>query len=517
MANGMGGVEMESSEVEATDEHGVAVVQVMDSIGLDRGGLTRAVFDRFRLLAAGRRAVLVTVAYQPDVRAIFEELKDRGELPSHTTLLSFHEDLHTAVVDGEKQPQLEDAFSRCVNVPDGPNLSRFYSNGSFVGLESRRASGDVVMRERYSDTQPWVLLERERTYGASTGLIEVFDADRQVRYRKYLTFEGRCALASWVTPGGYEYRCVDFRRSNPIVELDMRKSNANWLYGHLRHLGRCVIYTDEPRATFALEVDLPYVAHVSSVHTTHLANNVDNSDGLKHWTKHLTKFRQNVDYLVTFTEVQRAALVKDLDWDENRSVTMRHRAPDCDVNVDRSLRSGLCIVGRLAADKRVDIAIRAFAQVAEEFPDESLKICGKGPELASLQRLVADLGLDAQVEFVGHVADPLQVFAEAKGSILTSKYEGFGLVLLESMSRGTPVAAFDVIYGPRDVIRNGVNGYLVSDGDVEQLSVAMHQLLDDTNGGILSEGCYATARAYDERSWAAGWLEVHRRACMALV
>ena len=58
-----------------------AIVQVLDSLGEDGGGLTRAVFDRFRVVADGRRAILVTIAFEPNVEVLFEELKRTGVLP----------------------------------------------------------------------------------------------------------------------------------------------------------------------------------------------------------------------------------------------------------------------------------------------------------------------------------------------------------------------------------------------------------------------------------------------------
>src|SRR5699024_11168689 len=70
----------------------------------------------------------------------------------------------------------------------------------------------------------------------------------------------------------------------------------------------------------------------------------------------------------------------------------------------------------------------------------------------------------------GFSSNPKSVFQSASCSILTSLREGFGMVITESMAEGTPVISYLIKYGPKDIIKDGVNGFLVKDGDKEELA-----------------------------------------------
>ena len=65
--------------------------------------------------------------------------------------------------------------------------------------------------------------------------------------------------------------------------------------------------------------------------------------------------------------------------------------------------------------------------------------------------------------------------------LLTSLYEGFALVIQESIANGTPVISYDIKYGPRDMIQDGVNGYLVEDGNIDQLAECIHKYLSKSD------------------------------------
>lgn len=136
----------------------------------------------------------------------------------------------------------------------------------------------------------------------------------------------------------------------------------------------------------------------------------------------------------------------------------------------------LLCVGRLEKQKAFHYAIEGFAGIANQYPTLRLKIVGKGSLEQSLKQCAIDLGVADRVDFEGFKSDIIPYYLHAKATLLTSLYEGFPNVLIESITLGTPVISFDCPSGPREIIKNGVNGYLVKTQCLESLWVSLTKL-----------------------------------------
>ncbi len=137
-------------------------------------------------------------------------------------------------------------------------------------------------------------------------------------------------------------------------------------------------------------------------------------------------------------------------------------------------------VGRMAPEKGYDRLIRCFKAVHEARPDWKLRILGEGEEREKLEALRAELGLEAAVEMPGRM-DSFQIEEEMKRAsvfAMTALSDALGYAILEEQSCGLPIVAFDVRVGPGFVIRDGVNGFLVPDGDEAAFSQRLLELID---------------------------------------
>ncbi|MDR2690921.1 MAG: glycosyltransferase family 4 protein [Dysgonamonadaceae bacterium] len=135
--------------------------------------------------------------------------------------------------------------------------------------------------------------------------------------------------------------------------------------------------------------------------------------------------------------------------------------------------------GRLVYEKGFDMLIEAWGIVAERHPGWELSIFGDGERKASLLRLIDEKGLSGAVKIHEPVADIQHVYPEYSIFVFTSRYlDALPMVLLEAMSFGLPVAAFDAPCGPKDLIRDGVNGFLVKTGDIQGLACKIINLIE---------------------------------------
>jgi glycosyltransferase involved in cell wall biosynthesis len=135
-------------------------------------------------------------------------------------------------------------------------------------------------------------------------------------------------------------------------------------------------------------------------------------------------------------------------------------------------------VGRLQAQKGFDLLLRAWRTVQRQMPEARLRIVGAGPLDTRLAAMAAELGVAASVEFAAPTGAIEALYREAAVFVLSSRYEGMPLALLEAQALGVPSVAFDCPTGPREILSE-VTGILVPSGDVPALAQALLRLLGD--------------------------------------
>lgn len=136
-------------------------------------------------------------------------------------------------------------------------------------------------------------------------------------------------------------------------------------------------------------------------------------------------------------------------------------------------------VGRLVEQKGFDLLLDAFAALSPRFPDWRLTIWGEGPLRAPLEAQRSALGLEGRVSLPGTTSRPGDWTMDADIFVLSSRFEGWGLVVSEALAAGIPTVAFNCPWGPGEMISHGETGLLVPDQNTAALSAALARAMAD--------------------------------------
>lgn len=154
----------------------------------------------------------------------------------------------------------------------------------------------------------------------------------------------------------------------------------------------------------------------------------------------------------------------------NKTFSVKHRVEASGID--------MVACGRLSEQKGFDILIEALSLLPKS-SDWHLRILGKGPDEDALKEQASRLGVGAKVEFMGFVDNPYPFFEQSDLFVLSSRWEGFGNVIVEAMITGTAVLSAQCPHGPDEIISHGQSGWLVAPNDPKAIAEGLKTLMSD--------------------------------------
>ena len=228
------------------------------------------------------------------------------------------------------------------------------------------------------------------------------------------------------------------------------------------------------------------------------------------WMKSLVVKLKQLDQLVVLTDKSKSA------WPELSNVTVIPDPITIEVK-SAEVKSEKCskriiTIGRYAYQKGYDLLLQAWAEVEKHYTDWKLEIYGMGNQ-SGYRQLMAELCIDVdRCHLNGPVDDVGQIYMDSSIFVLSSRFEGFGLVLVEAMASGLPVVSFDCPAGPDEIITDGYDGLLTPSGDVKALANNLMLLMADE--GLrkrLSQNACQSARRYEMNLIAGKWVDLFNK------
>lgn len=438
------------------------------------GGMTSVLLQRSRAFAqlAGKAVEILTFDGNPDYPTVEQNLRERGELVPAMKLVNLwdwlreHETPSSApgslALNKHPFTPLESSLGFASAARDGRELTRtrFSDDRSTVlQVDYFRLDGTLLASDRRDVHQPGILGGRSVVLCDSTG--------QPVR--------------SWGSIWGLYRFWLDRLRGGilSIMIIDS-KTSARFMLGY--------------RRADALTIHVIHGTHVSDGDTGVIRASrtavIDNLDGF--------------DSVVVLTQRQKSDIEQLLGSVPNLTVIPNSTEPevDSDTRAPRQVGHG-AVIASLSRLKRVDHAVRStVAAIGASTTPVSLDIYGEGDQRAALEQFIEHSGVTAFVRLHGHVNNARAQLASASFLLLTSRSEAFALVLLESMAAGCIPIAYDIPYGPADIITHGRNGLLVPAGDEAALTEAILSLQRMRPAGIarMRRNAQRTARQYSDQA-----------------
>ncbi|WP_157155408.1 glycosyltransferase [Diaminobutyricimonas sp. LJ205] len=456
-------------------------------------GMTTAIFRRSRAFDEHGAAVTVlTFDARPDYPEFTERLRANGTLSPGTTILNLWEWLREHDLPGKPVPPGA-VFSPIGSLEGLGKLDQRDGLDKWEHLDLREADGwpgeTALTRTRMAEDDRTVLQ------------VDYFRADGS------LLASDRRDCRKLGTPGGRSVVLCD-RNGQPLSHWSrIIPLYHAWVDALTGGENSVLIIDSKTVATSFIGYRRRNVLTVHVVHGSHLADPRNSASGFSATRRHVFENLNEFNATVLLSERQRQDVLS-LAPEARTLRVIPNAVPLGPSPAPHRNRDAGVMLASLHFRKRVEDAIAASASA-----NARLDVYGDGPLRDRLQREIDDSGAGDRIRLRGYDAAAKDQLAAASFLLLTSTAEGFPLVLLESMAAGCIPIAYDVRYGPDELIRDGENGFLVPDGDRAALAAAIVRLqrMPEPQVRAMREQARETAEQYSPDAIMARWAsQLHR-------
>lgn len=167
-------------------------------------------------------------------------------------------------------------------------------------------------------------------------------------------------------------------------------------------------------------------------------------------------------------------------------------------------------VGRLCYQKGFDRLVEVWDKVASQVPDWKLEIIGGGEDEEKLRHYIESKGLADRIIIRSAKSDEMpKIYRDASIYVMTSRYEGLPMALLEAQAVGLPIVSFDCKCGPKDIVTDGEDGYLVNEGDIDTMAQRLIRLMTDEDLRIeMGANAFRNSDRFSESVVMLQWLDL---------
>jgi poly(glycerol-phosphate) alpha-glucosyltransferase len=486
-------------------------------------GIESSALSRTRAFeAANLECVFTTVLHNHKLFKNLETWKKNGRTTENINTLSMYDQLQ----DVEKFPVPIDSRNSALYpdfypfktspVPETSDLRLYDSRGNFAAYCKRDPEDLSVLYINYLELEGIV---RRETYD-SRGFLSRTDhiqknSERETSIETYHRPNGSVAMVKRVEI----VNGLGTVKTVALMNPEGRQIHKFESETELREFWLVQLLKENPGSNFIVDRIGEYYQPLLSairisgvtariypvLHNRHTAGDVMSGEINSHMREIFNEISRP-DSIIVFSERQKRDIISRMGECEIRVIPHSGKPLVSRVDSMQEISRKIVYPARFATEKQHEKAFEVMKRVVSEFPDAELHLYGFGPRREELIQLINDFEISPHVFLHDFTVDISQVFSGARLSILSSSVEGWPMTVMESLFNSCPVVAFDVDYGPSEMIKNGVNGFLIPVQDVEAMANRVREILrDDKLAADLRSNCISTMVEFTDEAIGSRW------------
>lgn len=462
-----------------------------NSFSEDSGGRTQATFTRAKMLTDfSDSSFILTFNFKRDYGKIYDIVRKKRNIPLSVSFLNMYEfyageelyrGLETQKVIYEKDPKYSYEYI------EKKNAYKVYDNGIQVQYVQLDDDGTCVYKDFFDDKKRKLKRETYDSLG-NIKLVSYLDVINKKALRKiYYTGNERVYLYIDYDRVSFDtVQCITFDKNGYFYKkFTNEEEMAKFWLAELNSSYPNSIFFIEDRKLDKSVISNPYSTEefksVAVIHSSHLKKPYNFGAKINQFNGELLKDTSDCSAVVLLTRQQLKHVQNQFGLQPNLyHIPHVKLEQEKEFNVKKNIYK-IVVLSRFVEMKRIMDILEAFKLAVEKVADVKLEIWGSGQEQEKYQEFIDENHLQNFVSIKGYTNEPRKVLYSAGLSIITSRYEGFGMTILESMASQTPVLAYNFNYGPKELIDDDINGYIVENGNVAELANQIIKAYKDKN------------------------------------
>nr|WP_272106670.1 glycosyltransferase [Staphylococcus sp. NRL 22/194] len=458
----------------------------------DHGGRTKSLLSRIKFLdeELNITSKILTTNYNANYQEVYQKFLEEGKVTANTEYeniydwLSGYKVLNTVKSKFLKKEKINETpyeikgltakvakESNIIRYYDGKTYvlyRRFYPNTKILEFEDFMSPISKRKIERWQYNKNGIL--HRKIYYSHTNfhrlVEEYFDTEGNIYCKKLFENNDENKLIYIQT----------YKNNRPFMTFSSEKKLFEY-YFEQRFKEKDIVFCDARLLDAPLLKQSKPTHNILVFHSSHL-----NGKNIKGSYKYALENYDEVSKYIVLTHQQKEDIQNVTSIDSKKFAIIPHF-----INNEHSLKENIhkedrfLFMGRLSPEKQIDHIIKAYKQFLNQDYNTELHIFGQDEQNQKeiLEQLIKEYNLSDKVKIKDHTSEPLIEFQKSRASLLTSKFKGFGLSVMESIEMNCPVISYDVRYGPSEIIEHGKNGYLVEENNITEFANYMKKIVDE--------------------------------------